>query len=51
MPEAARRELRAVGAQRRGIDHAEHSSRIDCVMAGLGWRERQNYARRQRAQI
>ena len=35
---------RAVGAQRRGIDGAEHSSRIDCVMAALRLRERQNYA-------
>ena len=40
----------AGGAQRRGIDGAEHSSRIDCVMSALRWRERQNYARRQRAQ-
>ena len=41
---------RAGGAQRRGIDGAEHSSRVDWVMAALVWRERQNYARRQRAQ-
>ena len=33
MPEAARRFAIAVGAQRRGIDGAEHSAKIKRVMA------------------
>jgi len=48
MPEAAR-DIIAGGAQRRGIDGAEHSPRIDCVMAAIRpandtERARRNYA-------